>query len=139
MSFIQLHGYIDMPQHVEQTIRFCDREPPGGLGGHWLLGRYEPGQWSHVVAVRTNRELAMYLNGKCVNRIEHNQSRQEVVPLALQIGCHTGAAPWDHRFFHGELDEIAIYDRGLTDDEVADHFRFFQQSIEPRSTVSRSP
>jgi hypothetical protein len=138
MSFVQLHGYIDFPQHVEQTIRFCDREPPGGMGGHWLLGRYEPKRWSHVIATRSEHELAMYLNGECVRRLQDKQARTTEVPLALQFGCHTGAAPWDHRFFHGELDEIAIYDRGLTEDEIADHYRLFREAVERSGEASTS-
>jgi len=85
-------------------------------GGHfgWSSGLFAPaGKWSHVALVIAPGEATLYLNGESVSRtatfnaVDFNSE--------LNIGRDPGFVD---RCYAGEMDEVAIFNRALTKDEI---------------------
>jgi hypothetical protein len=70
--------------------------------------------WTHVAAVFDGASMKVYFNGKPSRAVNST-----VVPRSskapLQIGMAGGEGP---HFFTGELDDVRIYNRALTADEI---------------------
>jgi hypothetical protein len=90
-----------------------------GLDGGDLQGvtTVMPAVWSHMVLTISETEAAIYLNGQL------EDSRALAAPLSVVLG---GAAlgAWNNggaleREMPGLMDEVRIYDRALSADEVA--------------------
>lgn len=76
--------------------------------------------WYHVALVRDGQRVGLYLNGNPVPEIMGELepgSRWETNTIFLG-GRSDNAAN-----FEGKLDEVALYDRALGPDEIAQHFR----------------
>ncbi len=72
-------------------------------------------QWYHFVSVFSGQTLKLYING------ELKKTQREATPIDKCVGgnlrfgaYHSG----DDNFFNGMMDEIRIYNRGLTQAEV---------------------
>ena len=86
-----------------------------------------PMQWHHVIVVinRTTEKGIVYLDGK----VEIAEFALEQNPAAtvddISNNEHFGIAPWGviGVGFHGFIDEVAVYNRALTVEEVAMHYR----------------
>ena len=86
-----------------------------------LSGRtaLEPGTWHHVVLVRQGQSISVYLDG---GRDPEICGQAEI---GYPAGCgqlffggrNDGFAPLD-----GKLDEVSVYDRALSADEIAAHY-----------------
>ncbi len=92
------------------------------LGYHWLNGSWAwgsgltvpPNQWSHVALVATPTSITIYLNGESST---HNVNLGEVELGSMKIGSYKG---WNSRNYTGLIDEVCIYDRSLSQDEIRD-------------------
>jgi len=75
--------------------------------------------WNHVVYVYDGSEEVIYANG-----VKGTPSTKtgliDTGTTYLQIGRGHGEGP--HYFFNGTIDEVAIYDRALTEEEIQDHY-----------------
>ena len=71
-----------------------------------------PNVWYHAVATYDGTRRSIYLNGQKIGSLV--DSRADVQPLNFGIGKTYGS-----EYFDGWLDEVAIYDRALSDTEVA--------------------
>lgn len=78
------------------------------------LLRYEVtiDDWTHVAVVVENRQPRLYLDGQLV-RIGLGSLRQHTYPSWYLIGAGSTLGR-----FHGELDEVSVYDRALADAEI---------------------
>jgi PKD repeat protein len=90
------------------------------LGYHWPGGQWwwdsgltvPVGVWSYVAMVVTPTSVRLYLNGV------GSTHTVNVSPLALgpgRIGSYQG---WSDRNFRGEIDEVCIWNRSLTEAEI---------------------
>ena len=99
---------------------FNFREGNNTLGYHWPGGQWwwdsnlevPSGQWSHVAMVANGNSMTLYLNGKAA---VHNIALTATDISALKIGSYRG---WIGRNFNGLIDEVCIWDRALTQNEV---------------------
>jgi hypothetical protein len=82
-----------------------------------------PFRWHHVVAQRNGDTVELYLKGK-------KCKSEEVGPASASPACHLllgrlqqkwSADPMQVRAFVGQLDEVAVYNRPLTANEIARH------------------
>lgn len=80
---------------------------------------YTPGHWHHICAVREGEDLRLFVDGALTASAKDGR---ELAPgLTLKIGQLYMSVPV--RQFAGQIDEVAIYDRALSDDEVQSHYQ----------------
>ncbi|MFQ6026036.1 MAG: LamG-like jellyroll fold domain-containing protein [Dehalococcoidia bacterium] len=94
-------------------------------------GSYNDGQWHHVAGVRDveGGQLRLYVDGQLVDT-EVDPGGSTDNPSNLAIGSKDTL---NDDFMHGSLDEVAIYDRALTAQEVLDLYN------NPGSDPSNNP
>lgn len=69
--------------------------------------------WVHVVAVFSNGTTKFFIDGKFAG-----EDIYSVAPKANDIPLHIGAAPDSKDFFKGAIDELYLFNRALSVDEV---------------------
>lgn len=76
-------------------------------------------QWYHVVGVYDNKAMAVYVNGREEGTALFSYSGAGDSAARFRIG-NTGQWPGypDNRYFNGVIDDLAVYNRALTPDEV---------------------
>src|SRR5205823_271937 len=74
------------------------------------------GIWYHVAAVRGTNFTQLYVNGQ-LERQTNVSFAQDYGSLPLFFGT-TGQGFWDHKF-NGCLDEVSLYNRALSSNEIA--------------------
>ena len=79
--------------------------------GQTVIPRWE---WQHVVLVRDGKDLRVYLNG----RLEIETQAPADFPEGFE-NVFLGGRSDNHANWEGRLDEIAIFNRALTEQEVA--------------------
>ena len=85
---------------------------PGGAWW-WSSGLYVPtDEWSYVAMVAKPDGVTVYLNGVGVT---HTTSLEEIDISSLLIGSYKA---WDGRNFKGLIDEVCIWSRALSQDEI---------------------
>ena len=73
------------------------------------------GAWSHVAATFDNKVMRLYVNGKEVGTLER---RGFINPGdSITVGAHS--ADMDRARFRGWLDDVRVYRRVLTAEEIA--------------------
>ena len=82
-----------------------------------------PGDWHHVVGTYDGAQLQLYIDGVVAgNPRLHTGTILPMLPGSfLSIGSEDGrrsAVNGGQRYFHGDIDEVAIYGRALTPQEV---------------------
>lgn len=81
------------------------------IGGKTEIPRWT---WNHVVFVRQGDQVRVYLNGNKAPEIETTSPAGETTEELFLAGRCDDRDNWE-----GRLDEVAIFDRALTPDEVA--------------------
>lgn len=107
----------------ELYVSGTDSEAPGRLVFGDVTGetQLERGRWYHCVFVRNGDFLEVYLDGKRQSesaRSERRKSNDVAGPSSLYLGGDRA----DVANLEGKLDEVAVYDRALTAEEVAGIF-----------------
>ncbi len=100
------------------TAGFNFRE--GKLAYHWPGGAWwwnsglvvPEDEWSYVAMVVTPSGVTLYVNGVGAT---HNFSAGMVDLGTMKLGSYKG---WSSRNFYGDMDEVCIYDRALSQDEI---------------------
>jgi hypothetical protein len=110
--------------HQPERIRFLHRPKLGVMGGVSCFSdrSYQPRRWQHVVAVREGVSLRLYLDGKLVA----NGTDPTRMTTGLQLVLGQLYTETVERFFIGHVDEVAIYDRALSADEIRQHHRLLR-------------
>ena len=76
----------------------------------------EVGRWHHVAATYDNETMRLYLDGKEVATLERGGP---VNPSGAQLCLGSYAPSHPRAFFQGALDEVRIWDRALSAEEIA--------------------
>lgn len=95
-----------------------------------LVGKtvVEPRTWNHVVLVRSGKRVSVYLNGSPSPEIDGELEPTFGDSNNVFLGGRT-----DRMFgLEGRLDEVALYDRALSVEEIAAHFAIAKAMQDPR-------
>jgi len=101
------------------------------LGYHWPGGSWSwnsgltlpANQWSFVALVVQPTGITIYANDQ---KAIHNATLTVTDIPAFRVGNYRG---WESRNMNGQIDEVAIYDRALTQAEIRDHRHLVKQNI----------
>ena len=110
--------------NAENELSLCTDAPPAGTSNYEhnndvdiLSEGYSlmPGVWYHVCAVKSGRNLKLYLNGKV---IAEGQSRGSGPKNWRGAKFYVGGSMTNLASFTGWVDEVQIWSKALTADEV---------------------
>ena len=88
---------------------------PGYGGGYWVYSNaftVNLNTFYHVAVTKTGDLYTFYVNGEHFGQVTQSQPIYDV-PTTLTIGYSEPSSP-----FHGDIDEMRIYDRPITLDEI---------------------
>jgi hypothetical protein len=96
----------------------CMETQDGAGAEQWVCGPTLPaGQWFHVAGRWDGSTKALFINGVKAGEVTNAPaSLLDNHDVVLGIDENNGSAAYQ---FHGKLDELEIYDRALTDTEIA--------------------
>ncbi|MGW7407735.1 exo-alpha-sialidase [Streptomyces sp. NPDC054833] len=82
----------------------------------WTTGAYNDGQWHHLALRRGGGRLSLFLDGvqSSVADVAGSVSRNS------PFGVHIGQRMDSRAFFTGAIDDVHVWDRALSDDELSD-------------------
>jgi hypothetical protein len=93
--------------------------------------RYAARRWQHVVAVRNRDSLKLYLDGELAQTGRATGS----TPKGLQLVVGQLYTDSLYRPYIGYLDELAIYDRALSAEEVEHHYRLIRSDAKSPDSI----
>ena len=102
-------------------IRFLHRWPAGGSGGTdiYSTNLYTTDEWHYLVAVKDGADMKLYLDGVLDPTTATDAS---TINGALDLALGRIGKSISGRYFNGMLDDIALYDRALTYEEIYYHY-----------------
>lgn len=104
--------------------------PNGGVFGTEV----NASEWEHITGVYDGNEIRIYVNGEHVGT-DAVSGPIEAYEVSAAIGAMRFADGSTAHEFDGRIDEVRVYDRALTDDEVEDLYfqgeRFQYQADDP--------
>lgn len=122
--------------HVNR-LRFLHRAQLTSDGAHGVNcfspEPYQLRKWQHVAAVRRGDQLYLYIDGARVQQAQDDSS----TPRGLQLVIGQLYTESIERSFIGHLDEVAIYDRALEAEEVAEHHRLLRPAAAESTSAPR--
>jgi hypothetical protein len=122
-------GVISTWLRYPGRIRFVHRNPPGPAGhfGCFSDFAYALRKWQHVVCVKDESSMRLYIDGKMAAQESDASGLAPGVRVLIgQLRPQAPNRPVAERQFIGELDEIAVYDRALSEQEIRKHFELVQ-------------
>jgi hypothetical protein len=109
------------------SVRFLQRNPPGFSRGSSCFSNrlYGLRYWQHIVAVHRGTSALLFLDGKKV--AEGEGPKRLSSDLFLVVGqAYTSTIAEAEFIFVGQLDELAMYPRALSADEIVQHYKLIQ-------------
>ncbi len=104
------------------SIRFLHRSP---MSGDYYAGascfsdtRYVTRRWQHLVARKRGAEIGLFIDGVKVA----SAAEQKPLPAGTTVVLGQLYPDKSERPFIGLIDEVALYERALTDQEIKHHF-----------------
>jgi len=92
-----------------------------------VAGLYEVGTWHHIVMTGTeDTNIKLYFDGDLKKTISKSGVDFSTYTNAenLYIGnFNCNGSPYSDQYFSGTIDEVAIYNRALTPEEIKAHYR----------------
>jgi hypothetical protein len=142
VSYLELAGRGRRFPHEPCAIRFLDRWPAAMTGGSDVFSRRTvvPCLWHHLVGQKNGQALELYVDGERVGTSPSSPaSVGEGDPGSTACRLIVGrlklwSMPPDMseiRPFEGRLDELALYDRPLTAEEISCHARLGHGAVAP--------
>jgi hypothetical protein len=120
---------------LANSLRYLLRDPPSedpaGECGRSVENVYQVRRWQHVVYVKHRDRVELFLDGKKIA----SEGCLGVVAAGQQIIC---GSLYPHRItrpFVGQLDEIAVYDRPLSEQEILTHFQLGSGATAPNDSI----
>jgi len=77
---------------------------------------FTEGEWQHVAFVKTDVEVLAYKDGVLIHTHKNNNPKVKYEPYPLNFGGWYGTS----RYFNGILDDVAIFEGALSEDDIKD-------------------
>ncbi|MBI9035713.1 MAG: T9SS type A sorting domain-containing protein [Bacteroidales bacterium] len=114
------NDYTGIVMHNDVGAGINFRGGNNTLGYHWPGGSWSwnsnlivpENEWSYVAMVANQSSMTLYVNGIAA---VHNTNLQQVDLSSFDIGSYMG---WDGRNFKGQIDEICIWAKALSQNEI---------------------
>ena len=90
--------------------------------------------WHHIVATCNDTSVKIYLDGEIITKLEADFIFNGINDYDLRIGCAKGKP--EYAFEDGAIDEVAIWSRALSEDEVRAAMRGPLLSVSPKDKVA---
>lgn len=96
---------------------------------------FERDTWHHVASIGTGRQLQTYFDGVLINTGGGNTGNYGSSAFNVKIG---GGGVFDGtgNFFTGQIDEVAIFDKALTAEQVRSHFLAAKEGPTPALKIA---
>jgi hypothetical protein len=137
LAYLELAGRGRRSPHEPCAVRFLDRWPAAISFGANVFSRRNmvPSLWHHVVGQKSGDALELYVDGEQVGTSPTKLNAQDADDVAttacrLLVGRlkQRSQLPFTNeiRAFEGRIDELAVYDRALSPEEIRRHARLRQ-------------
>ena len=134
LSLVELTSRNRLTLYPPASVRFLYRWPTGRGGGDNLFSEacYVPYRWHHLVAQVNGEQMELVMDG-VRQSTQPLRGAASTTPCQFLLGRLTTMleGPWHHtgwrRGFSGRMDEVALYDRPLSAEEIQRHFRLATQ------------
>jgi autotransporter-associated beta strand protein len=122
-------GYDGNQNDDEIVIRQDDATYTGNGGSG---GVAQVGTWAHVVSTYDGTNWNTYVNGSLVAQSQSSTGAPYFVdPWSIGDGSVSGNGRW----FTGNLSQVALYDYGLTPEQVLTHYLAGEYGVTPSNSV----
>jgi hypothetical protein len=132
VSYLELAGRGRRFPHEPCAVRFLDRWPAAMTGGSDVFSRRTvvPCLWHHIVGQKSGKTVELYVDGERVGTSPASPDAEGLADPAttacrLLVGrLKRRSLPprmSEVRSFEGRLDELAVYERPLTPEEISRH------------------
>jgi predicted outer membrane repeat protein len=101
-------------------IHFAVRDNSHNLAQPVFTNVLTTNTWYHIAGVREENVLNVYVNG--VSGIPDSAAFGEISPDNLKIGTIMFGGNPHTNFFHGSIDDVIIFDRALSAEEIQQHY-----------------
>jgi len=121
LAYTQLMAKQTSLRHKPFDFRFSHRYPATSSLGKNIFAdeAYVPGKWYHFVAVKDKNSFKLYLNGQLKQSLA-DKANNDALPYLFYLGKIDPIR--DMRQFIGQLDEVALYNKALSPEEINEHF-----------------
>ena len=123
LLLLQLMDRSQRWMHPNGSVRMLQRIPAGYGGGINAFSdlTYTPGHWHHIVAQNDGKQLQVWIDGKLAG-VAAMGPMDPANPCEILLGRLTRVENSnDARPFTGRIDELALYERVLSAEEIARH------------------
>lgn len=120
--------------HRDRRVRFHLRDPKGTKVTAISRGTIPDKVWSHIVGIFDGSNVKTFVNGRL----------ESTVPFSGSIDLNDnslfiGAGDSTQYFFNGKIDDVKVYNRALSDQEILDLFAEGSLVISPPLGTVPSP
>ncbi|HIN28358.1 TPA: LamG domain-containing protein [Candidatus Poribacteria bacterium] len=103
-------------------LGFCCLDRCRGIGLAWGKKKVKPGVWTHITGIYDGKKIHLYINGELdVSSPKEGKVTQVAVPLGL--GKYGGET------YVGGMDEVFLYNRALSVDELKTIMKSFDVAL----------
>ena len=109
--------------HRPATVRFLYRYPAKSFAGgmnSFSSNACIPGLWTHIVGVKTHQGTQLFVNGDQIMISDELQFSDDM-SYTVVVGQLDSVRKM--RQFEGQMDEIAIYGKALTPEQIRRHYQ----------------
>jgi hypothetical protein len=124
---LELTSRNRLTMHKPASVRLLHRWPSGWEGGDNTYSQdpYVPYRWHHILGQVNNDRIELFLDGELSSSLSVPAEHSDV-PCQFVLGRLTtrpGTGISIDRPFVGRMDEVALYDRPLSAEEIREHHR----------------
>jgi len=103
------------------TLRYLHRYPLGGSGGSnvYTTTTYDDGAWHHAAIVKSETQIVLYVDAENAGSTPDSSVFDPADAFGLAVGVLDNERLPLARFFVGAIDDIRLYDRSLSQAEIA--------------------